>query len=269
MKAVGTNSTKPAHLALHTTETLDVSARQMAHEIPLIGGRTTTGVVRVGDTVRRPIKSGATFAHELLRHLQIRRCTAAPQFVGIDTAGREILSFIPGFVPSELGYFSDAQLMASARLLRQLHDATLDCPLRDQCEVVCHGDPSPCNCVFVDGVPTAFIDFDNAHPGTRLEDLGYAAWLWVDIGNDERSADAQGRRVANFFQSYGLSADDAIRSIVSAQIALARRTDVAGVREWSNACRMWVERNRVKLQGAIAARSDKPWGQRAAGAPGR
>jgi len=235
----------------------NVSARKMEHEISLIGGRTTTGVVRIGDTVRRPIKARATFAHELLRHLQTRRFTAAPEFVGVDTAGREILSFIPGVVPPELGYFSDVQLIAAARLLRQLHDATLDCPLRNQYEVVCHGDPSPCNCVFVDGVPMAFIDFDDAHPGTRLEDLGYAAWLWIDIGNDDLSADAQGQRVADFFQSYGLGTDDAIHSIVAAQVALAQRTDVAGVREWSHNCRIWVERNHTELLRAIAARSDK------------
>jgi hypothetical protein len=230
----------------------------MESEIPLIGGRTTTGVVRIGDTVRRPIKARATFVHELLRHLQTRRFTAAPEFVGVDTAGREILSFIPGFVPPELGYFSDAQLNAAARLLRQLHDATLDCPLRSPYEIVCHGDPSPCNCVFVDGVPMAFIDFDGAHPGTRLEDIGYAAWLWLDIGNDDLSADVQGQRVAEFFQSYGLSTDDAISSIVSAQVALAHRTDVTDVREWSNHCRLWVERHCDRLLRAIAARSSRP-----------
>jgi len=224
----------------------------MEHEIPLIGGRTTTGVVRIGNTVRRPIKGHAPFAHELLRHLHMRGCTAAPEFLGVDAAGREILSYVPGFVPPELGHFSDAQLNAAARLLRQLHDATLDCALRDQHEVVCHGDPSPCNCVFVDGVPTVFIDFDAAHPGTRLEDLGYAAWLWIDIGNDDLPAGAQGQRVASFFKSYGLSPDDAVGAIVSAQVALAQRTDVAGVREWSNNCRAWVERNRTELEASAA-----------------
>ena len=229
----------------------------MERDIPLIGGRTTTGVVRIGDTVRRPIKAQATFAHGLLRHLQTRGFTAAPTLVGVDPEGREILSFIPGFVPPELGHFTDAQLIAAARLLRQLHDATLDCPLRNEHEVVCHGDPSPCNCVFVNGLPTAFIDFDAAHPGTRLEDLGYAAWLWIDIGNDDLPADAQGQRVADFFQAYGMSTGDAIPAIVSAQVALAQRTDVAGVREWSNSCRVWVERYRATLRGAIAARSEE------------
>ena len=223
----------------------------MSQPIPLLGGRTTTDVVRIGDTVRRPIKPGATFAHDLLRHLQARGCTAAPTFVGVDHVGREVLSYIPGWVPAELGHFSDTQLIAAARLLRQLHDATLDCPLRNGDEVVCHGDPSPCNCVFVDGVPSAFIDFDDAHAGTRLEDLGYAAWLWVDIGNADLSAETQGQRLASFFQAYGSSVDDAIPAIIAAQEALARRTSVAGVREWSNDCRAWVERNRVQLVAAI------------------
>ena len=227
----------------------------MAHEIPLLGGRTTSRVVRIGDTVRRPIKESAPFVHELLRHLRARRFTAAPEFVGIDTAGREVLSFISGVVPSDLGYFSDAQLLAAARLLRQLHDATADCSLRERYEIVCHGDPSPCNCVFANGVPSAFIDFDDAHPGTRLEELGYAAWLWTDIGNDDLSADVQGQRVAAFFQAYGLGTNDAVSSILSAQVALTQRTDETSVREWSNNCRDWVERNRDKLMAAIEARS--------------
>ena len=175
----------------------------MGQETPLRGGRTTAGVVRVGDTVRRPITGGSSFTHELLQHLERRGFRGAPRFLGIDDAGREMLSYLPGSVPSELGHFADAQLTAAARLLRRLHDATQDCPLRGGYEVLCHGDASPCNCVFVEGEPRAFIDFDDAHPGSRLEDLGYAAWLWVDIGNDELSPDRQGQRVADFFASYG------------------------------------------------------------------
>jgi len=37
----------------------------MEREIPLTGGRTTTGVVRVGNTVRRPINGRGSLAHEL------------------------------------------------------------------------------------------------------------------------------------------------------------------------------------------------------------
>lgn len=229
----------------------------MELEITLAGGRTTTGVVQIGNTVRRPINGRGSFAHELLLHLERRGFNGAPRFLGIDDAGREILTFIPGLVPSELGYFTDPQLASAARLLRQFHDATLDCPLKNGHEVICHGDASPCNCVFVDGIPRAFIDFDTAHPGSRLEDLGYAAWLWIDIGNDELSADFQGQRLADFYSSYGTDSAGVLPSIISAQIALAERATLPGVREWSNDCRSWIERNRDALLSSIAAHSNK------------
>ena len=222
-------------------------------EILLSGGRTTAGVVRVGDTIRRPINTHSTFVHGLLNHLEAHGFGGAPRFLGIDQAGREILSFIHGWVPPELGAFSDDQVAAAARLLRQLHDATLDSPSRDGHEVLCHGDASPCNCVFVDGTPVAFIDFDDAHPGSRLEDVGYASWLWLDLGNDELPADLQGRRVAAFFRSYGLDGGLAIDAIMAAQTALSARSDSPGVREWAMNCRAWVEQNREVLAAAVTA----------------
>ena len=79
----------------------------------------------------------------------------------------------------------------------------------------------------------AFIDFDCAHAGSRTEDVGYAAWFWTDIGNDERLPVEQGRRVADFFHLYGIDSAGAIDAIVLAQEALAARTDSAGVRQWA------------------------------------
>ena len=83
----------------------------MDQEIPLLGGRTTVGVVRVGNTVRRPVKATGAFTQELLRHLDNQAFSGAPKLLGIDSMGREILTYIPGSVPAELGYFSDDQLV--------------------------------------------------------------------------------------------------------------------------------------------------------------
>jgi aminoglycoside phosphotransferase len=224
----------------------------MTEEIRLPGGRTTAGVVQVGDTVRRPLSTQAAFVHALLSYLERRGFSGAPRFLGLDGEGRESLSFVPGVVPSELGAFSDVQVDAAARLLRGLHDATVDCPLRGGSEVVCHGDASPCNCVFADWMPVAFIDFDNAHPGSRVDDVGYAAWLWLDVGNDDLSAELQGTRVDAFFRSYGMDSGCAIDAIVDAQRALSERTTMSGVREWADACRAWVERNRDALLAGVA-----------------
>lgn len=219
-------------------------------ELELTGGRTTPRVVRVGDTVRRQLSSGSTFVHELLRHLEAKGFEGAPRFLGLDDKGREVLTFLPGEVPPELGSFSDGQLTAAARLLRSLHDATTDCALRGADEIVCHGDASPCNCVFADGLPRGFIDFDAAHPGSRAEDLGYAAWLWLDIGNDELAPEAQGRRLASFVSAYDPRMEaDPVELVIEAQGKLAARLGgPTGTREWARACLAWTRSNRARVQ---------------------
>jgi hypothetical protein len=60
----------------------------------LTGGRITQGVVRVGNTVRRPTGPHTPFVHSLLRHLEEVGFDGAPRVLGIDEQGREILTFI-------------------------------------------------------------------------------------------------------------------------------------------------------------------------------
>ena len=85
-------------------------------EVPLSGGRLTAGVVRVGDTVRRPTGPHSPFVHRLLRHLDAVGFEAAPRLLGVDEQGREVLSFIDGWVPPNLDHFPDETVTAAARL---------------------------------------------------------------------------------------------------------------------------------------------------------
>jgi len=187
-----------------------------------------------------------------LRHLEGKRFLAAPRFDGIDEQGREILSFIPGDVPRDLAFFSDAQLVAAARLLRRFHDATIDFEPMTPGAVVCHGDASPCNHVFREGMPIALIDFDTARIGSRRDDVGYAAWLWLDLGNPSVQANAQGRRLALFFDAYGMAGTDAIEAVRDAQDSLAGRNVARPeIREWALACRDFVTGHATALDAAI------------------
>jgi hypothetical protein len=52
--------------------------------IPLTGGRLTQGVVRIGDTVRRPASEKSAFTAELLQLLERRGFTTAPRYLGQD-----------------------------------------------------------------------------------------------------------------------------------------------------------------------------------------
>jgi thiamine kinase-like enzyme len=173
-------------------------------EILLTGGKTNAGCIfRVGNTVHRPLPKNSYFVHEFLQYLENTNFDASPRFLGIDAQGREIISYIQGDVPLNLGWYADEQLIVAARLIRRFHDMTAGSKLAGSAEIICHNDLSPCNFVFINDMPKAIIDFDMAAPGTRIFDLAYAAWLWLDIGNNEISALEQKRRLLVLSKAYG------------------------------------------------------------------
>jgi Ser/Thr protein kinase RdoA (MazF antagonist) len=146
------------------------------HEEILIGGRLTQRVVRVGNTIRRPSTDVSGFVAKLLNHLESAGFASAPKYLGQDERGRDMLSYISGWVPAKFQYFTDDQIVEAGRLLRRFHDATRGSPLVSGASVVCHHDVGPNNVVFQNGRPFAFIDFDMAAPGPALDDVGYMAW---------------------------------------------------------------------------------------------
>jgi len=225
----------------------------MFPEIPLTGGRTTNGVVRAGDTVRRPRGAHSAFVSRLLDRLEAVGFDGAPRALGCDERGRDILSWIDGIVPDELSFHDDATLAAAARLIRRYHDATACFVVaegagRTGSEIVCHNDLSPCNFVFRAGLPVAIIDFDAAAPGTRAQDLGYAAWLWLDIGAEALGASEQSRRLAIFRDGYGpeISRAALISAMLGRQELLAARGGANGnaaMTQWARECHTWTRRN--------------------------
>jgi len=136
----------------------------------------TEGIVRVGNTARKPPSENPEFVHRLLIHLEQVGFHGAPRFLGVDEKGRDIFTFIEGFTYVEWfdEVLSDAKLAAIGGLLRAFHDATDGTPLVTRQEVVVHNDAGPFNMVWVDERPVALIDFGAAKPGDRFEDLGYA-----------------------------------------------------------------------------------------------
>ena len=207
-------------------------------ETPLAGGRRTAGVVRVGDTVRRPTGPHSPFVHDLLRHLEAVGFGGAPRLLGVDEWGREILTFVEGEVPHDYGSYSpsDAKLANAARLIRRFHDATADSALAAGAEIVAHNELGPHNTVFVGDEPVAFIDWDDAAPGTRLFDLANAVWCFVDVGEGGGPVAEQARSVRLMCEAYGWRDTYAILDEIRADLfrALANheragRTKAAGI----------------------------------------
>jgi hypothetical protein len=235
-------------------------------ETTLIGGRITEGVIRVGDTVRRPAGPHTPFVHSLLHHLEDVGFDGAPRVLGIDTENREVLTFIEGYAPPDLATWSEEQLARAAILIRRFHDATAGSPLAGKEEVVCHNDLSPCNTVFVEGMPSAFIDFDTASPGPRDRDLGYALWMFLDLGPDGVDTSTQGRRIRMMCDAYGfVGQGDPISAISRSQHMTLERSQarmraggsasrVAYAREsveWIRSEIAWLDAHRDELEAAM------------------
>ncbi|MCW2932157.1 MAG: hypothetical protein JWM19_3119 [Actinomycetia bacterium] len=62
--------------------------------VPLDGDGVTPGIVRVGDTVRRPVRPFTATVQAYLAHLQQAGFAGAPVPLGLDEQGREILPFV-------------------------------------------------------------------------------------------------------------------------------------------------------------------------------
>ena len=238
-----------------------MSGNDAGGEVRLRGGRITQGVVRVGMTVRRPTGPHSAFVHELLRHLEAVGFDGAPRLLGLDDQGREVLCWVDGWVPENLGSWSDDQIGAAARLLRRFHDAGAGSRLAGAHEVVCHNDFSPCNAVFRDGMPVALIDFDAAAPGSREWDLAYAAWLWiVSSEGDATRLEEQARRVRLLVDAYGLPPSPGFVDVILARQDENVRSLDARLRDtdsrFARAARGWSERERDWLDAHAACFRD-------------
>jgi aminoglycoside phosphotransferase (APT) family kinase protein len=175
-------------------------------ETTLAGGDVTDGVVRVGDTVRRPVGPHSRLVHALLEHLESVGFQGAPRFLGTDGSGREVLSYIDGEVagrPRPSWIADETRLASVGRLVRAYDDAAVSfTPAPDALpdtapaepaglppapayppELIGHVDFTPDNIVFRHGRAYALIDFDLARPATRAEEMFNAMMWWAPLSD--------------------------------------------------------------------------------------
>ena len=195
-------------------------------EAALEGGNVSAGVVRVGDTVRKPAGPQTPAVHALLVHLRDVGLRHAPRSLGIDDAGRHVLEFVAGEMahPARAGV-PPLDPAVVGRVLRELHDALAGwqpppdavwvCPIpTDGDDLVVHNDPAPWN-VVVAPDRLVLIDWDGASPGTRTWDLAYAARGLVPFDPATRVPDGAARLAA---LADGYDLDDAGRTRLAATL---------------------------------------------------
>lgn len=144
----------------------------------------------------------------------------APQVLGIDEEGREVLTWLPS---EPVWPYSEEILVGVAELLRRLHDALdgFTPPAEARWRVsgtapgpnprVGHNDVTPHNTVFGDGAPYGFIDWELAGPRPPLYDLAMTALGFTPLRPDFfcqavgfREPPDRARRLRTLCDHYGL-----------------------------------------------------------------
>ncbi|SDT53331.1 Phosphotransferase enzyme family protein [Pseudarthrobacter equi] len=247
-----------------------------ADEQELTGGNASTGVVRVGDTVRKPWLGTSSAVQGYLATLRSAGVDV-PRPLGRDGMGRAVVEFINGQQAMDLLPLGREDLVRVGGMIRKIHDASeaFAIPTPDSWEMLlpaekpdlmCHNDLAPWNLIM--GERWVFIDWDGAGPSTRLWDLAYSAQSFGLLVEGEPVQDAALRLRALVD---GYDADASLRAALPA--AMARRTAAmhrllesshqSGFQPWADmfvnghgahwqAAAQYVERNQKAWADALA-----------------
>ena len=194
----------------------------------------TSGIVRRGDHLLRPMGPWSPAVHEYLRYLEAVGFEGSPRVLGTE-GDWEVLTFVEGDVAMDPLWQpghgnrlppyarTEVALRGAAMLIRRLHAASSGFRPAFTCyrfhpyppkaaEIVSHGDLGPWNTVYRNGVPVAFIDWDAAQPVDPLADLADAAWTFVPLAPPGQLAEAGfdplpdlPARLRTFLDAYGLA----------------------------------------------------------------
>jgi Ser/Thr protein kinase RdoA (MazF antagonist) len=205
---------------------------------------------------------------------------------GYDDSGAETLEFIEGtFVHPHA--WSDEGIFELGRLLRTFHDTAASFEPSDEAvwqdwftrdnrpgAIIGHGDPGPWNIVARDGLPVALIDWEFAGPVDRIDEVAHAAWLNVQLHDDDvarlNGLPSNERRAAQlrlFLDGYGLALDDRIGfvgRVIEVAISSCAHEAVEGkitpdssdprwlwALAWRARSAAWMIRNRLLLEEAL------------------
>lgn len=211
-----------------------------------LDGGNVGAVVRVGDTVRRTAGPWTASVQGLLHHVRSGGFDLAPEPLGLDDRGREVLSYLDGDTvgsghPWPDWAWSEALLDDVSDAVRRYHAAVTGYSPPDAIWrggqpgatgpiLVGHNDLAPYNVVTRAGRLVGIIDWDFAGLATPEWELAFMAWHWgplhhpalaQDLGWFGTPIDAAAR-VRRLCDRYGMEDRTDLVDLVTARVASSR-----------------------------------------------
>ena len=260
-----------------------------SREERLPGGRLTL-VLRAGDKVLRQSKPWSHDVQRLLSHVRSRGFLLAPEPLGFDELGRDVVRYIEGdtsatVTPWPGSLWSDELLVEVGTTVAEYHRAVADYIPSEvvhwqyrpralgRGEIICHHDFAPYNGVFRGNHLLGMVDWESAGPGTIQEEIAFLAWQWVPLSPPEREVKTgsdpnvdQVARLRLLLDSYGFEDRTGLVQAIIDRVEISR----SGIEERASEGRLpylelrneghtrdmeslirHLEENRRKLQSAI------------------
>ncbi|HAS41585.1 MAG TPA: hypothetical protein DCS93_13980 [Microscillaceae bacterium] len=207
-------------------------------------------VVRLGNTVRRPMHNWTPTVTHFLEYLGQKGICEVPTPLGVDEQNREIQTFIPGEValrPWPALLKTNQGLEIITRFVKQYHQAQADyIPPANATwyvpdvqyqpgNIIRHGDLGPWNTIWTGDTLQGVIDWDFAEPGDPLTDLAQLAWYWVPLRGEKGWREAGFEQAPHYQQrltvicdTYGTKLNKLIEAVLYLQILEMKRLEKFG-----------------------------------------
>lgn len=173
--------------------------------LQLKNGRSHREVFKKGQFLFKEKDEKSELIVSFLKSLEHSNFTKFGRLVKEDTKYL-IYEYIEGFVPDNIGRTNDNHLYEAIKILREYHDSVSKLSNNKEL-LMCHGDLTPNNMVFVEGKPIAIIDWDSIYMGHKYEDLAYVIMTWLDIADPYRQFKDSIDVINKSIQVYGAGSD--------------------------------------------------------------